>query len=306
MPADQDPVAYAHLALELATTKERLAAVTALLEQRNQEAAARTAAAAAEAERRGRPMPDGVRQCLLALHGCLRAEGFFGPRFLRAAGLDDGVLTDVEMLDADGAGIDVAVVHAARMTATLDRAACRLELRFFDGLRTVRGASAALPDDGWALVFDDVDGRAVEARLPYLVRAEGAHPAPAAPQRDPTDLDPVVRRQWLERFDALLADAGTKPAWRVTRCRGLVDGWFVAVDLAGTDEKQRLVASAHCGKVAVEVDDAAGVVSLLLRDGSLHRGAVASTITGEGYRVLLPNVTCQQATDAMLGMVVRK
>jgi hypothetical protein len=305
--AAQDAVAYARLALELATTQERLAAVTALLEQRNQENAARAAAAAADAERRSRPMPEGVRQCLFALHECLRAEGFTAPRFLRAAALGPDGLLDVEMLQADPSGVDVAVVHAARVTATLDRARGRLELRFFDGQRIVDGSPQRLPDDGFVLAFDDVDGRRLEARLPYLLRSEGVYPEPAAPPARPaTDVDPIGRRHWLERFDALLAASGTKPAWRVTRFRGLDGGWFLAADLVGTDERHHVVASAHCARLAVEVDERAEVVSLLLLDGSLRRGGRDSTITGEGYRVLLPDVTCKQATDAMLGMVVRK
>jgi hypothetical protein len=47
-------------------------------------------------------------------------------------------------------------------------------------------------------------------------------------------------------------------------------------------------------------------VSLLLRNGSLRRDGVDSSITGEGLRVLLPNLTCKQASDAMFGMVVRR
>lgn len=304
---DADPVAYARLALELATTKEQLAAVTALLEQRNQEAAARAEAAAAAAAQANQPMPPGVRDCLTALHDCLRAEGYFGPRFLRALRVGEGCLEQVEMLDADPAGIDIAVVTAARVTATLDRGRGRLELRFFEGERARGGDRQPLPKDGWALVFDDVDGRLFEARLPYLLRVEGVYPEPSpAADRHRGDLDPLLRRQWLERLDRVLDQSGCQPAWRVTRLRGLEDGWFLVAELVGTDDKHRVVAGAHCARFAVEVDTTTGVVSLLLRDGSLRRGSVESSITGEGYRVLLPKLTCKQATDAMFGMVVKK
>jgi hypothetical protein len=98
-----------------------------------------------------------VRQCLEALHDCLRAEGFHEQRFLRASAIDDEGLRDVELLDADGDGLSVSVISAGRMTATLDRTAGRLELRFFDGHRTVDGERNTLSEDGWPLVYD-VDG----------------------------------------------------------------------------------------------------------------------------------------------------
>lgn len=301
-----DAVAYSQLALELATTQEQLAGVKALLEQRNLEATQRAKAAAADAERRAQPMPEGVRECLTALHGCLREEGYLGPRFLRASRVGPQGLEEVEMLDADSEGLDVAVLHAARMTATLDRAAGRLELRFFDGERAVRGDHQPLPKDGFALTFAGVDGKKLEARLPYLLVVEGVYPAAATDAKPRTDVDPLIRAQWLERFDGLLAKAGGDPTWHVSRFRGMEGGWFLSADLVGTDAKRLVVGGAHVARFCIEVDAASGVVSLLLRDGSLRRGGVESSITGEGYRVLLPNLSCKQATDAMLGMVVTR
>ncbi len=304
---DLEPVAYSRQALELASTTAKLAAVTALLEQKNQEAAARGEAAAAEAARVSRAMPEGVRLCLIALHDCLRAEGFFGPRFLRAERVSPSGLEQVEMLDADTAGIDVAFVQAANMTATLDRATERLELRFFDGVRTVGAQRTALPKDGWELAFHGVNGPSIEASLPYLLRAEGAYQEPpAANQRAKTDVDPITRRQWIERFDHLLATTGSQPTWRVSRFRGMQDGWFLQAELIGTDEHNHVVAGAHCARLAVEVDATTATTSLMLRDGVLRRGGIESSIIGEGYRMLLPTVTPKQATDAMFGMVVSK
>lgn len=305
-PADAGD--FARTALELAATQQKLAAVTALLEDRNRQEAERRAAAAAEAERANRPMAAGVRECLIALHECLRAEGYLGPRFLRAEAVGQDGLTHVEMLDAEAAGIDVVFVRAARMTATIDRAQGRLVLTFFQGERALRGVSTPLPERGLELAFADVDGRVFEARLPYLVRGEGEYPsaAAAAPGRPPNELDPLLRRQWLERLDRVLADGGPTPSWRVSRVRGLADGWFLGADLVATDDKRHVVASASCERFAVELDEATGIVSLRLRDGALRRNGVDSSISGEGLRVLLPNLSCKQASDGMLGMVVRR
>ncbi len=297
-----DAGAYARVALELAATKDRLIAVEALLAQRNQEAAERAAAAALPPT-----MPEGVRSCLVALQSTLRRQGFHGPRFLRAERLAGGVLEGVEVLDGDPEGIDVAFVQAERMTATLDRGKDRFELRFFEGVRTFAAERTVLPKDGWALVFDGVDGPAIEAELPFLVRAEGVYPD--APQRDTrptTDVDAAVRRQWLERLDRVLADSGMDPRFRVNRFRGMQDGWFLTAELVGIDDKARVVGGAHCERFAVEIDESSGVVSLLLRSGVLRRGARESTITAEGLRMLLPNLTPATAREAMLGMVVTK
>jgi hypothetical protein len=146
-----------------------------------------------------------------------------------------------------------------------------------------------------------------EARLPYFVRGEGDYPAPPpTPGRTPGELDPLQQRQWLERLDRVIADGAPSPRWRVNRLRGLDGGWFQAVDLVATDDKRRVVAIAACERFAIEIDESAGIVSLWLRDGSLRRDGVDSTITGEGLRVLLPNLTCKQASDALFGMVVRR
>ena len=299
IPPEQDPVRFAELALELATTKSQLAAVTQLLEQRNAEVARRAAAANTALQ----PLPEGVRACLETLHACLRDEGFGSFRFLSAQSLDQDGLHGVELLDSSDQ-FGAAFLVAERMTARVDRATSRLELRFYAGHRTVGGAREAFLEDGFPLLFPEVDGPVWEARLPYLVRGEGAYPqAAGAPERPATDVDPATRRQWLERLDRLLAMAGTPEQWRVSRFRGMDRGEFLQVELVGTDDKHRVLAGVQCERLAVEVDRR-GVVSLLLRSGVLLREGVESKLTAEGYRMLLPRLTQKQATDAMLGMVV--
>jgi len=313
-PADADEASpavsltdYTRLQAELHTARQRLDALTELLEQRNAELERRVEAAAEAARNSLKPMPEGVRHCLKALHDCLREEGYTDQRFLRAMKLDKEGLHEVEVLDASKDRLSVSFVTAARMTATLDRAAGRLELRFFEGHRAVDGERAALPDDGFVLRFDEVDGRLFERRLPFLVRGEGAYPAAvASPEAPKTDLDPGTRRQWLSRMNSLLAKARTQRNWRVSQVRGLDDGFFREIELIGTDDKSLVVASAHCERLAFELNEKSGVVSLLLNDGVLRQSGVQSTITGEGYRMLLPGVTPKETIDAMLGMIVRK
>lgn len=304
--AGTDAVSYAGLRLELETTRARLQAVETLLEQRNEDLRQRALAAAAANERSAKPVPEGVRAALDTLHGCLRDEGFEAHRFLSASRLDDGVLHDVELLERAADGLQVVFVTARTMTAVLDRARGRLSLRFADGERTADGQRMALPKDGLEVAFEGIDGRPFEARLPFLIKAEGAYPATEQERERAAGLDPFTARQWRGRLDDLLAKAGTPEVWRVTGLRGMRDGWFLGVDLVASDAKHSVVAGAHGDRAAIEVDAQSGVVSLRLVDGVLLRDGAESSIRGEGYRMLLPNLTPAAASRAMQGMVVAR
>lgn len=297
-----DAKTYAELRLELATTQQRLAAVEELLAQKQREAEARAAVAAA-AEL---PISEGVRTCLFALHDRLRREGFTNLRFLGASAIVDGELRDVEVLDVAADQLSVAFLRGKRMTAVLDRSISRLSLRFFEGERKVAGASTPLPEDGFAILFDGVDGPGFEAALPYLLRIEGSYPPPPVGEARLPSVDPGTRAQWIERVDGLLQRAGTSDRWRIARFRSMQDGWFLDVDLVASDQKNHVVGGAHCARLAVELDPKAGIVSLRMVDGVLRQAGGESSIGGEGYRMLLPNLNCKQASDAMMGIVVSK
>jgi hypothetical protein len=84
------------------------------------------------------------------------------------------------------------------------------------------------------------------------------------------------------------------------------DGYFLDVGVQGYDKGKQLQLFASCSKVGIEVDDDAGIVQLLLRDGTLHSKGGDSTIGSDGYRILLDGLTPKRARDLMLGMVVHK
>ena len=303
---DKALAAVPRLEAEVAASAARLQAMSDTLQQRTDDFERAAAESTEAALRTLQPMSEGVRVCLQTLHECLRVEGFASLRFLSARRLDQEGLHEVEALDVHSDGLGVAFLYAARMTAQLDRGRGELVLRFFEGHRMVGGERVGLPEDGWSIVFAPVDGRLFEERLPYLVRADGVYSEPKRPGRPASDVDPEVRGQWLERFDRLLAAAGTQQNLQVARFRGMRDACFLEADIVGTDNRHHVISGAHCARLCVEVDIAAGVVSLLLSDGVLRQGAAQSTITAEGYRMLLPNITPSQATDIMLGMVVNK
>ncbi|MFM1871185.1 MAG: hypothetical protein RL398_607 [Planctomycetota bacterium] len=173
-----------------------------------------------------------------------------------------------------------------------------------DGYRLTDGNRSELPKEGWAIVFAPVDARAVEARLPFFVKASGAYPNPEGERPVAGLVDPLTRDAWLERLDRLCDLSGGQDRLRVQRFTGMQDGWFLGCQLVGTDARNHVTLFASCAKLAVEVDREAGLVSLRLTDGILRRNGVDSKIGAEGHRMLLSNVTPSQALDTMLGMVV--
>lgn len=296
----------ARLAQEVLNAKQQQAALADAVRERIAIEEQQAEAAAAARAARLVPMPEGVRLCLSGLHDCLRAEGYVEQRFVSARSLDDAGLHQVEFLDVAADGLATTVVYADLMTATLDRASGRLELRFFKGHRTAAGERQELPEDGWPMVFAPIDGRLFEQRLPFLVRAHGAYAEEVGKTQDPDLVDPATRASWLERFDRLCDLATSERKLRVQRFRGMRDGYFLDAQLVGTNEHHHVVLYGSAARLSVEVDDAAGVVSLVLSDGGLRSNGIDSKISAEGYRMLLSNVTPAQAIETMLGMVVRR
>lgn len=292
------------LEAELLDWQQQHAAMADLVQARAKREEQAAAAAAAAAAALATPMPEGVRLCLAAIHDVLRAEGFSGIRFVDAAGLDDEGLRDAELVEVAPDGLGATIYQAGLVTAALDRATGRMELRMFDGHRVADGERIDLPKDGWAVVFAPVDARAVEARLPFFVKASGVYPAPVGERPIAGLVDPLTRDAWLERLDRLCDLSGGQDRLRVQRFAGLQDGWFLECQLVGTDARNHVTLFASCAKLAVEVDREAGLVSLRLRDGILRRNGVDSKIGAEGHRMLLTNVAPSQALDTMLGMVV--
>jgi hypothetical protein len=179
-------------------------------------------------------------------------------------------------------------------------------LHFESGWQRQQGVRSELPQEGLAVVLRPVEGRVWEVKLPYLVRGDGEYAATAAVPKAVDEMDPVTRAQWLERFDQLLADAGTDLKLRVGGFTALRGATFRSAQLFGYDRGRLLALAADCAELAVEIDERAGIVSLLLKDGVLLREGVESTIGSDGFRMLLPDVTPKQAADRMTGMVVRR
>ena len=297
----------ARLGAELLAEQDRNRAVIELVQERQQQEAAAAAAAAAVRAASLQPMPEGVRLCLQALHETLRDEGFTLLRVVGARELDADGLRGVELVETAADGLGATIFMAGLLTASLDRATGRLELRAFDGLRVTDGERTELPSDGWPIVLAPVDGSTVERRLPFLVKATGSYPVAA--ERDPAragQVDPLTRDSWLERLDRLCDLAGGDGKVRVQRFRGMQDGWFLDAQLVGTDARHHVVWFANCRRVAVEVDAVAGTVSLRLVDGILRQNGVDSKIGAEGHRMLLSQIEPSRARDTMLGMVVEK
>jgi hypothetical protein len=83
-------------------------------------------------------------------------------------------------------------------------------------------------------------------------------------------------------------------------------GVFGRVRLAGYEQDKRLAMTADCSELSFEVDVQSGIVSLLLRSGTLHGKGGESTIAKDGFRMLLPKINPKAASLALLGMVVQR
>jgi hypothetical protein len=299
--------AIERLERELAHSFEQARGITASLEQRIADEAAAQQARAAEAELRNQPPPELVRVALRALTECLEADGFSGLRFVRATALEERALRGVELLELAADGFGSSLVVADRLSVELDRADAILTLRCADGFRLAQGRKEPLPAEGWTIVFRPVSARQLEERLPYLVTARGAYavePDPSAPR--PGDVDPKTRADWLARWNAFFSVLGGRVRYRLVNFRGLQDGRLLSARLHGYDRGNLLALTADADQLAVEIDESAGVVSVLLQGGTLRQKGGDSTISPDGYRMLLEDVSPRQAADALLGLVVRK
>lgn len=295
----------AALHAELLAWQERHQAMADELHKRQAELTTAAEARAVAAAQQALPMPEGVRLGLAKLHEALADEGFVGLRFLQARTLDEAGLHDVEVVEVSPDGLLARLYRVGCVSATLDRTTSVLELHLQDGTVLSGGERTELPTDGYRLRFPGVDGPALEARLSFLLRTTGSYPAVAQPASTPR-VDPATRAAWLDRLDRLCDAAQGLPRWRVQRFANLRDGWFSAGQLVGTDARHHVVQYLDCEQFAVEVDAAAGLVSLRVRGGVLRQNGIDSKIGGEGLRMLLTHVDPKTATDLMLGMVVRK
>lgn len=304
--ARRDAERIAFLEGELASALRQVETVNATLAARvaefarlrdEQDAARRTAQ---------RGMPSGVRAAIQTLHELLRQDGHDGLWVAFATAIEAAALRDVELIERAPDGLSTTFYRAAAMRLELDRALGVLALVLTDGVVLRDGTASDLPADGLRIELARVDGPTWEARLPFLVAASGAYPsdpeaAPSAPR-----LDPFTYAGWLERVGNVLAEAGTDVRWTLRRYRGLEDGNLRQALLLAFGAGQLLEQTAEAERLAIEVDVDAGIVSLLLRGGVLHRRGGDTTIPESGYRILLPGVTPSRAIELMLGMVERR
>jgi len=284
------------LAAELEASLDRERTLSGALDDAN---------AALEVERAGRDrldlpvLPEGVRRCLQALHERLREDGVTGLRFLRARAIGDHELLDVELLDHDPASLASTLYVAERMLATLDRADGSLELRFFGGRSRGGGVENTFPEAGYAIVLSSVDGPSWEGQLPYLVRAEGEYPLEVGevPPQHPAEVF-----AWRGRLGQLIELASGDVALRLKDVRSIHDGVFGEFALAGY-RNNNLASYAEGDELRVVVDDTSGLVFLELRRGILRDERGETRIGDKGYRMLLRDVTPEQARKVMMGMI---
>ena len=144
-----------------------------------------------------------------------------------------------------------------------------------------------------------------ESRVGHLLAVEGEYPVPEPIVRMPR-LARDVRDLWIDRFKMLLEGAGTDVTYRVDDIGALADASFRDVLLLGYRDGKTLKTAIEAKRLAVVVDRETETVELVLEDGVLRKSGGETRIGGQGYRILLPEVTRARAIDLMMGMVVHR
>ncbi len=253
-------------------------------------------------------MPEGLRLAVETLHELLRRNGHARLRVLALQAIENKELRGLELFEAqDRVGSGNTLWQAARVTVRLERSTGTLTLTLHDGWVVRDGIKSDLPGAGEPLVLLGVDGRAFEARLPFLIEADGDYPQ-AVPRVPPAaKLDPFTVQNWLARLNEVLAHSTASVRWRVTQIEGLADGEFLGVVMLGAVGK-RVEQMAEVDRMAIVVDDAAGTVEVEMIGGVLRRTVGETTLpaSAPGQRILLTGVTPQAASHALTGMVLRR
>lgn len=302
--AQEQAARIARLEGELASALEQRDAVA---RQAERVASVRKADLSATESRRretSRAIPEGVRLALVACNDVLLATGQGGLRFLHATAVTkDRELLGAELIDSDPRSLRSTLYMPRTLTARLDRAQATLTLTLRGGVRVSGELRDALPESGFVLVIEGVDGRLCEARLPMLVTAEGTYPDELAQSR-PGRLPRASAENWRERINDVLAGVRDEERWSCTRVEALDNGWFKGGLLVATKGSRTMKRSAEVERFALRVDAGAGTVSLVLSGGVLHDSAGETSIPATGFAILLPGLEPKAVRDALLGLVV--
>ena len=215
------------------------------------------------------------------------------------------MLHGVQLIDHDAATMASRLFMADDLRFQLDREKGTMILLFQGGFCRDRSGRREFPAAGEPLALFGVDGRYWEDRLPYLVEASGEYPVSSPPGR-PNVMSPSSRADWKRRINGLIAASKSGTRYRLDRFRDLEDARFADALLLGYDEKKILVSSVEAGRLWVHVDEATGTVELRMESGTLRQRGGESTIPEAGHRIRLRGVTPGQASESMLGMVIRR
>lgn len=252
-------------------------------------------------------MPEGVRLALVALNDCLRDDEHGTLRFFFARAIEDHVLRGVELVERDPRSLRTHAYLADRVEIELQRDVGQLTIHLHDGEVVSGGERRPLVADGESIVLADVDGPLWEHRCGLFLEARGAYPPEPDPELEQHRhrLEAVVASDWIQRFDRLLAGAGTDLDLHVGHIGGIDDGVFLDVLVLGYDAGRKLALAAEASRMKV-VTGPGRSVELLLEDGVLRRAAGDTTIPARGYSILLPALRPEDAMNEMLGMVERR
>ena len=259
-----------------------------------------------EASGSPKPMPEGVRRTLVSLNEALRRDGHSGARFIHARAIEEKVLRGVEFIDHDSKTLVTSIYLADRVSFHLDRMAAMLTIRLSEGCSYCSGERQDLPEVGHSISLAGVDGPIWERSVPQLLQVQGVYPEDR-PKIPATQLmDRATAASWEERLNRLLDAAQTSMRYRIENLGGIESGFFRDVVVLGYKSGKTLGSSFEAARLQVQIDRKSKTVELLFEDGMLRHSGGQTRISEEGYRLLLPQVTVDDAMEWMLGMVKKR
>jgi hypothetical protein len=209
------------------------------------------------------------------------------------------------VLDHDARSMRRTWWLAARMEFALDQGKGVLSVTFRDGTCGADNGRHAIADNGETVEFKPVSAALWQERLPYLVKITG-EPPPLPAAEAGTPVDSGTRAVWLERLNLMLGMAAGERSWRVAGFETMDGAVFGKVRVQIYDRRKRLQGMGMIERLCIEIDETAGIAQVVLYGGTLQGEGGESTISRDGFRMLLTDVTPRKAIDTMLGMVQKK
>jgi hypothetical protein len=285
---------------ELAAVVAQNQTLTAAVERAAERAKVAVTERAEQARKALQPMPEGVRQVLVALNRCLAADGHENLRAIGARSLRERKLFDLELIEQERESLRSTLYLVRETTCALDRERGMLTIEMRGGDVVRGGERQAVAETGLTIVLPAVYGPMWERELGAIVSASGEYPEPRRPR-------PVVDRTtvetWRGRVNRLLAASSDEPHWRLDQLNAVEAGGVLRDVLLLGYSGRRLVGSIEAARMTFVADAESRTVHVVLHEGEQRVEGGVTRLPEGGYRLLLGGVRPELAEECLTGLL---